>query len=388
MILTLSAISSGADIKGATGEAKGDSASAPFAGLFADVLSAQLTAKDPSLMASLGVAGRVVAEDGVAVDRSPGPNTVLASILSQEDASQTGSLPQGQYPASGMQLPVFAGSESVMAVPFLAALASGEEPQAVEGAELLGLFDAMGGKGNLTGKKLPDWAAFFAGRASPQGNQSMYPVQPEVEGDAALREAALFTDAGAGNSFLTALAKAEPGLSSPSAIDPNVSMQPSGHEMALVAQRSHAAALPEKLVLPMQNGFASPAWQQELGDKLVWLTGKQGQTAELVLNPPSLGTVEVRLNLSGGEASAQFFSGNPNVREAIEAALPRLREMMSGAGITLGEAMVSDQPMGRHEEGARGHAADRGGREATEDAGEGRMMAASLSGNALLDDFA
>ena len=51
----------------------------------------------------------------------------------------------------------------------------------------------------------------------------------------------------------------------------------------------------------------------------------------------------MRLTVSGGEAGAQFFSVNPVVRDAIEAALPRLRELMAQAGITLGEAQVRDE---------------------------------------------
>ena len=87
----------------------------------------------------------------------------------------------------------------------------------------------------------------------------------------------------------------------------------------------------------------SHAFASELGEKIVWLSGRQGQIAELSLNPPQLGSVEVRLSLSGGEAGAQFFSASPAVREAIEVALPRLRELMAQAGINLGEAQVRDE---------------------------------------------
>jgi flagellar hook-length control protein FliK len=95
----------------------------------------------------------------------------------------------------------------------------------------------------------------------------------------------------------------------------------------------------------------SPAFAAELGDKVVWLASRQGQFAELSLNPPQMGALEVRLNLSGsGDASAQFFSPNPIVREAIDAALPRLREMLAQAGINLGEAEVREHAFGRREQ--------------------------------------
>lgn len=87
----------------------------------------------------------------------------------------------------------------------------------------------------------------------------------------------------------------------------------------------------------------SPAFATEFGEKMVWLAGRQGQVAEMTLNPPQMGSVEIRLTVAGGEAGAQFFSANPAVREAIEAALPKLRDLMAQAGINLGEANVRDQ---------------------------------------------
>lgn len=98
------------------------------------------------------------------------------------------------------------------------------------------------------------------------------------------------------------------------------------------------------------QGFAT-----EFSEKIVWLVGRQAQVADLSLNPPQLGALEVRLSLSGGEAGAQFFSPNPQVRDAIEAALPRLRELMAQAGIALGDAHVRDEafPRGEAGDGAR-----------------------------------
>lgn len=100
-----------------------------------------------------------------------------------------------------------------------------------------------------------------------------------------------------------------------------------------------------QMALPM--GHAQ--WSGEFGDKLVLLSSRGEQVAELVLNPPSMGSVDVRLNLSGSEAGAQFYSPHPAVREAIEAALPRLREMLADAGLSLGETLVSSEPFQQHQ---------------------------------------
>jgi flagellar hook-length control protein FliK len=85
----------------------------------------------------------------------------------------------------------------------------------------------------------------------------------------------------------------------------------------------------------------STAWGQALGDKVVWMAAGAQQTATLTLNPPNLGPLHIELNISNDQATASFFSTHPEVRHALEAAFPRLREMMSDAGIQLGQATVS-----------------------------------------------
>ncbi|ARU31670.1 hypothetical protein CAP31_08230 [Sulfuriferula sp. AH1] len=85
----------------------------------------------------------------------------------------------------------------------------------------------------------------------------------------------------------------------------------------------------------------TPAWDQGFSQKIVWMAGNATQTASISLNPPDLGPLQVVLNVTNDQANATFIAAQPEVRLAIEAALPKLREMMSDAGIQLGQANVS-----------------------------------------------
>jgi flagellar hook-length control protein FliK len=87
----------------------------------------------------------------------------------------------------------------------------------------------------------------------------------------------------------------------------------------------------------------TPAWDDALSGRVVWMAKNDVQSAEIRLNPEELGPVEVRLSLSGdqnGTATVQFSAAQGATREAIEAALPRLREMFEASGISLGNASV------------------------------------------------
>jgi flagellar hook-length control protein FliK len=74
----------------------------------------------------------------------------------------------------------------------------------------------------------------------------------------------------------------------------------------------------------------------------MWMVDRQHQVAELRLNPPELGRLDVRISMSGSEASVQFSAHSGAVREAVEQALPRLREMLEQNGLSLAHADVSD----------------------------------------------
>lgn len=87
----------------------------------------------------------------------------------------------------------------------------------------------------------------------------------------------------------------------------------------------------------------TPAWDQAVGQKVVWMVAGGQQTAELTLNPPDLGPLQVVISVNNDQANASFFSAQPEVRDALESALPKLRQMMNDAGVQLSGFSVSAQ---------------------------------------------
>lgn len=76
------------------------------------------------------------------------------------------------------------------------------------------------------------------------------------------------------------------------------------------------------------------------------LTGfiRQGDdNAEINLSPPHLGKISVRIAVQNEQVSVVVTSPMAEVREVIEASLPRLSELLSEAGLSLGDASVFDQ---------------------------------------------
>ena len=97
-------------------------------------------------------------------------------------------------------------------------------------------------------------------------------------------------------------------------------------------------------VLPttsVQTPFGQANWDQSVGERIQWMVGQKMQGAQVKLNPANLGPMEVRIQVQNDQASVQFTAHNAMVREALEAALPRLREMFEASGVELVDVDVS-----------------------------------------------
>lgn len=92
-------------------------------------------------------------------------------------------------------------------------------------------------------------------------------------------------------------------------------------------------------------------WHQAVADRVVWMIGKEQQAVQLKLNPAHLGPMEVRLSLHQDQATVSFLSGHAAVREALEQAVPRLRDMLGQQDIQLVQVNV-DQRQGHDSQGA------------------------------------
>lgn len=108
----------------------------------------------------------------------------------------------------------------------------------------------------------------------------------------------------------------------------------------------------------------TPAWDNQVGQKIVWMAAGEEHSASLTLNPPDLGPLQVVLSVTNDQASVTFSSNQLEVRQALENALPRLREMMGESGIALGNATVNagmpDQRQAQGGEQPRGGAGGSG----------------------------
>ena len=172
--------------------------------------------------------------------------------------------------------------------------------------------------------------------------------------------------------------------------------QPSTSAIVPAALPTPAQAAPAAATLPAVHvpaAFGSSAWPQAFNQQVVWSASQQLQSASLTLNPPELGPVRIELKLTDTQAIAQFSSHQPEVRQAIEQALPQLKEMFASAGLQLQQASVdSGQSQQQERQAAWAGTPTRGTAGAsaspTDDAGSGAPRALPAVSHRLLDTYA
>jgi len=92
------------------------------------------------------------------------------------------------------------------------------------------------------------------------------------------------------------------------------------------------------IATPVQH----PQWNQSLGQSVQWMVNQNIQQAEIKLNPPELGMLDIRITVTNDQATVHFTAPNTAVREALELSMPKLREMLEESGVSLADVNVSE----------------------------------------------
>ena len=129
----------------------------------------------------------------------------------------------------------------------------------------------------------------------------------------------------------------------------------------------------------------SPHFDTLLGNQLLWQAKVGNQQAEIRLDPPELGPIDVRISQSDNETHLHFVVSHQATRDQLEQALPRLRELFGQGGLLLGQVEVeqgrrdSEQPA--QQSSARGGMVE-------DDGSVDEPVLRQIIGSGLIDDFA
>ena len=148
----------------------------------------------------------------------------------------------------------------------------------------------------------------------------------------------------------------------------------------------------------MTKPISHPEWNQDLGDRIVWMNSRGISSAEIKMNPQNMGPITVRIDMNQDQATIAFTAQNSEVRTALEASIPKLREMLSSQQVTLAEVNVSQQSTsndsGRSQQQTAQMMADasangQGNRQTNQEVdAQGNPVNASNNADGTVDEFA
>ncbi|WP_421167047.1 flagellar hook-length control protein FliK [Aeromonas dhakensis] len=160
----------------------------------------------------------------------------------------------------------------------------------------------------------------------------------EVKVDLKQKTAELARGTSQGSSETTAT----PESSHSQLVQQNSQPQAVGHDnrpaTAELAARRDPANLPHLKL-------ADPEAPAQLHQKVNLMLADKLQQAEIQLDPLGLGKMKIQIQIdSSNQANVHFVVQHGQTREMLEQAMPRLRDMLAGQGIQLGQTQVQQQP--------------------------------------------
>ena len=98
--------------------------------------------------------------------------------------------------------------------------------------------------------------------------------------------------------------------------------------------------------------LASQEAPAELHQKVNVMLAEKLQQAEIQLDPLGLGKMKIQIQMGAdSQANVHFLVQHGQTREMLEQAMPRLRDMLAGQGIQLGQTQVQQQSQQQQQQG-------------------------------------
>jgi hypothetical protein len=128
-------------------------------------------------------------------------------------------------------------------------------------------------------------------------------------------------------------------------------------QSAFAALGANGPSTPQPAALPLPPQLGTPVdasaarWQEALSSRIHWLVDHEIGEAQIKLNPPELGALDVKISMHDDKTHVQMTAHTAAARDELAQSLPRLRELLSAGGLDLGSATVSDgrdHAPGRH----------------------------------------
>ena len=107
-----------------------------------------------------------------------------------------------------------------------------------------------------------------------------------------------------------------------------------------MSRSGQTAPVPEP---PMTLSLRQANWDQALGNNVLWMVREDLQSATIRIKPAELGPLNIQVSVQQDQLNVNISANHAVTREALEAALPRLREQFVAQGFSQINVDISGQ---------------------------------------------
>lgn len=119
--------------------------------------------------------------------------------------------------------------------------------------------------------------------------------------------------------------------------------------------------------------LAKPEAHQQLAEKVRFMVSANQLVADIRLDPAELGSMHVKVSVSGESANVSFVVQSIHAKEAIDNAAPRLKEMLAEKGIELGQSSVEQESQEQDQQMAGDGSGNAPGRSSEQGSADGEV---------------
>ncbi len=123
---------------------------------------------------------------------------------------------------------------------------------------------------------------------------------------------------------------------------------------ATVRAEPEARSVEPELRVALREPVGTPRWAQEISSRVTVFAKDGVQAARMELNPPSMGPMDVRVNVVDDTAEVSFVVQHASTRDLLESAVSRLREDMLQNGFGRVDVNISQGGTGEQSADGRG----------------------------------
>ncbi len=106
-------------------------------------------------------------------------------------------------------------------------------------------------------------------------------------------------------------------------------------------------------LVELKAPVSSPDWGPALNQRITWMVANSLQNANITVNPPNLGPLEINIQTDQNKTNVQFIVSSSEVRQAIQDSIPGLSKMFENSGLELGQANINSKSYNQNRENAR-----------------------------------